>query len=140
MANFLRSEDKPLELQMTPMIDCVFLLLIFFMSTAKMDLENELNLNLPPEIEAAASLNVPIKIDVSPDGDIFLGGEKYDVGTLSKILYVANSKREKRDLPVAIFGDPDARHKSIVMVLDACGLAGVSNVSVATFGEEPPGG
>lgn len=136
MSSFAGTEDRPLELQMTPMIDCVFLLLIFFMSTAKYDLESELNLNLPPELQAdVASLSVPVKIDVDAEGEFYLQGEKTTRDHLMKILYTANKGRKEGDLPVAIYGDPECRHKDVVNVLDACGIAGVWNVSVATFGE-----
>ena len=132
-----RGEDEELELQMTPMIDVVFLLLIFFMCTTKFQLENELDLNLPPERQDdVASLSVPIKIEITAKGDILFDGVKTGQRRLARVLASLNSSRREGDLPVAIYGDPEARHRDIVRVLDACGMAGVWNVSVATFGEE----
>ena len=137
MSFLRRGDEEETELQMTPMIDVVFLLLIFFMCTTRFQLENELDLNLPPERETdTASQVVPIKIEVTSQGDILLEGKKTDEATLTRTLTTINSNRKKRDLPVALYGDPESRHRDIVRVLDACGRAEVWNVSVATFGQD----
>ena len=137
MAFLNRGDEDEAELQMTPMIDVVFLLLVFFMCTTRFQLENELDLNLPPEHETdSASQVVPIKIEVTSKGDFLLEGKKTDEATLARTLTTINSNRKRRDLPVALYGDPESRHRDIVRVLDICGRAEVWNVSVATFGPE----
>jgi biopolymer transport protein ExbD len=122
-----------LVLELTPMIDVVFLLLIFFMlATTFMDPEREIDLDLP---EAGSSLareveHEEIIINVMRDGSLSLGDRHVDRETLAAEL--ERAARVDPNRSVTIRGDRDARHESIVSVMDACGKAGLSNLAVGT--------
>ena len=123
-----------LVLELTPMIDVVFLLLIFFMlATTFADPEREIDLDLP---EAASSLVKEIDreeliINVSSDGSVSLGSQQLDSEALLSELVQAARVDPTRS--VTIRGDRGARHEAIVAVMDACGQAGLRNLAVGTI-------
>jgi biopolymer transport protein ExbD len=123
-----------LVLELTPLIDVVFLLLIFFMlATTFMDPEREIDLDLP---EATSSLavetsNDDLIINVMRDGRLKLGESAVDRdGLLAELRRAA---RRDPGTPVTIRGDRRVAHEVIVGVMDACGQAGLRNLSVGTI-------
>jgi biopolymer transport protein ExbD len=123
-----------LVLNLTPMIDVVFLLLIFFMlATTFMDPEREIDLDLP---EAASSLardmqQDEIIINVMRDGVLKLGDSEVDRdGLLAELRRAA---RQDPEIAVTIRGDRLVTHEVIVSVMDACGQAGLRNLAVGTL-------
>ena len=123
-----------LVLNLTPMIDVVFLLLIFFMvATTFLDPEREIDLELPEaESGSAAEQELDeIVINVRRDGAIVFRGETWERGA-----FVAELKRLARidpETPVTIRGDREAHHQHIVGVMDACGVAGFVSLAVGTL-------
>ena len=113
-------EDKP-EVQMTSMMDCIFLLLIFFLVSSQLKkIEKEVPVELPHaqatrEIKMTPDL---IKVTVSAKGDIFVCGNKVGPGGLRSALQAA--AKENRDRKVIVDGDIYAPFRAVVQVLDAC--------------------
>ncbi len=131
----IRTQSGPsnLVLDLTPMIDVVFLLLIFFMiATTFADPEREIELDLP-EAEAAAqaeSEKETLIINVLADGSVLLRGESLD--TLSLDAALRRAAKQSSETEVTIRGDRLARHQAIVSVMDACGRAGLTRLAVGT--------
>ena len=125
-------------LNLTPMIDVVFLLLVFFMvATTFLDPEREIDVDLPTADSAGAVERPPeeVVITVTSDGAVVVRGEPRDAQALLDLLRAA-AQRDP-ETPVTIRGDREARHAAIVGVMDACGTAGLFNLSVGTTaGEE----
>ena len=123
-----------LSLNLTPMIDVVFLLLIFFMvATSFLEPEKELGVELPQADSGAVQdlEDDELVITVFRDGRIALEGE-----TLERIQLIERLRGAAERNPttsVTIRGDREARHESIVTVMDACGLAGITNLAVGTL-------
>jgi biopolymer transport protein ExbD len=133
----VRIKNEPLEddavLNITPMIDVVFLLLIFFMvATTFLNPEREIEVDLPTADSAGAVERPPeeIVITVRADGAVFVQGETRDRDGLLALLRAAAQHDPKT--PVTIRGDRSARHEAVVGVMDACGSAGLFNLSVGT--------
>jgi biopolymer transport protein ExbD len=122
-------------MNLTTMTDIVFLMLIFFMlATTYADPERALGVELP---SASSSVEPPpreLVINVLEDGSFVLGGEVLDRDQLRARL--ASTARSAPDTPVTIRGHRLARHEAIVTVMDACGLAGLTNLSVGTARDE----
>lgn len=121
-------------LSMAPLIDVVFLLLIFFMvATTYLDPERELEVDLPVAESAGASEEAPdeIVISILSDGQLVCGGREVDEGELSVLL--ADAADKNRETPVTIRGDRRVQHENVVNVLDACGTAGLYNLAVGTI-------
>lgn len=132
----LRVDEQLEELSpnLTPMIDVVFQLLLFFMlATTFREPERELEVELP-RAESGSEVREPaleLVIHVLRDGGVLLEGERVERERLAQRLASA-AERDPRT-PVTIRGDRAAQHESIVGVLDACGLAGLSNLSLGTL-------
>jgi biopolymer transport protein ExbD len=119
-------------IQMAPLIDCVFLLLIFFLVTAALREEViELVVDLP-EAGAATkntALEDTIVVSVTKDGAIHLQGKPVSVMTLHKELRKA---AQKAGLRVRVDGDRAAAFSQIAYVLDLCAFEGLKNVGIRT--------
>jgi len=131
--------NQELSLDMTPMIDMVFQLMIFFLVTIKMDQDN---INL--EIKLAQAPNGPaieekdprtIIIEVDKAGDVFLAGTRVTPRYLRGILRTAVN-RQGFGLPVLVRGDMKTRHSEIRQVLDTCSEVGLWRIRFAAIKQE----
>lgn len=134
------SGDGDVGFQIAPMVDVVFVLLLFFMASAGSQVvEKELNINLPSGRSASAvpgAPSTPIIIDIFPDGRVQLNNRIFDnpaskeLPQLRAWLKDTIDKFGDRD-PVIIRPDPETRHERIMDVLNAAAASGVSKL---TFG------
>ena len=133
------SASEEMTLNLTSLIDVVFLLLIFFMvATTFLDPEREIDLDLPEAESSTMPEEAPdqIVINVFEDGRISLAGHTVDRDGLLATLRQA--ARVNPTTPVTIRGARLVAHERIVAVMDACGVAGLSNLAVGTL--QPSGG
>lgn len=133
-------EDE-IAVNLTSLIDVVFLLLVFFMvSTTFLDPEREIELDLPQAESGAESDAGPeeLVINVLADGRVSLAGRQLDDEALRSSL--ERAARKNPDTPVTIRGDASVAHARIVAVMDACALAGLSNLAVGTIRSTRSGG
>ncbi len=131
----IREEDGVEEfvLNLTPMIDVVFLLLIFFMvSTTFLDDEQQIDVELPKAESAGEQVETPdeITLTITEEGLVFHQGVPLAKEQLLDLL--RSAAQHDAETPVTIRGHREARHEAIVGVMDACGLAGLSNLAVGT--------
>ena len=120
--NILKSEDK---INMTPMIDVVFLLLIYFMFLP-LSQEADIGIRLPSNTPPAENLDLPSEhiIDVYPNGLILLNGapmDSLDDRTMSRLTRTLtrlknSSDRAGIDTVVKIQADPDSPHQRAIDV------------------------
>jgi biopolymer transport protein ExbD len=130
---FSSRQPEPAGIQLAPMIDIVFLLLIFFIVTWQFSRsETELNVSVPTA-EEGAELTRPkgeIIINVLSDGVIRVEGATVDLAQLhDKLSAIA---RQFENQPVRIRGDGSVAYQRIVEVIDTCQKAGIWNISFAT--------
>lgn len=128
-----KSDEEP-NLNLTPMIDVVFQLLVFFMvATTFLDPEKEIGIELPEALSGESSVadDQQLIINVFADGHIVLSGRDLPSDDLLPVLKAA--ARADPDRPVTIRGDRLVHHERIVAVMDACGQAGLLNLSVGTL-------
>jgi biopolymer transport protein ExbD len=127
------------QLDMTPMIDVVFQLIIFFVTTVDMQ-----NKALETQIRMAMSPNGPIEeqkdprtvvVDVDKDGEISIMRTPLREGQLLAILNKARNE-SGQSTPVVIRGDTAAKHESIKRVMDICGKAGLWKIRFAALKEK----
>jgi len=125
--------DEP-EVNLTPLIDVVFLLLIFFMVSTTFEHQSRIQVELP---EASAEPTTPdaesLEIIVDAQGRYFIGDEQV-VNSRLKTLKGAISKviGERTDMPVIVRADANSPHQSVVTVLDATSQLGLTRISLAT--------
>lgn len=137
--------NEKTELQIAPLIDVVFLLLIFFMVTSSLKrAEADLNLSLPGVVAQSEQLEIPDEqiIEVKADGSVLLNQRKYVAGSVEDmkqlehllLRYRQASELSMTKAVITIAADDDSSHAQVVDVLNACAGAGIKNIS---FGNAP---
>lgn len=127
------TDFEELVINLTPLIDVVFLLLIFFMvATTFLDPEREIDVELPTAQSAGEPQRTPeeIVLNVLQDGRVFHDGTQLTDDDLRLLL--KRAAQHDPETPVTIRGHRLAQHQSIVSVMDACGSAGLFNLAVGT--------
>ncbi len=132
------SEDGDAGFQIAPMVDVVFVLLLFFMASAGSQIvEKELNINLPSgrtENAQPGTPSTPIIIDIFPDGQVQLNNRVYDNPTDKELPELRAWLKDTIDKfgdkdPVIIRPDPQTKHERIMDVLNSAAAAGVKNLT-----------
>jgi len=134
--------NKKAELEIAPLIDVVFLLLIYFMVTASLiKKEADLSFMLPAKVDTSDPIELPIEvlIEVTELGDIMINGMVFgrDEKNLDDLIGQLLTLREAADssgseLIVNIMPADKALHGRITRVMDACAAADVKNMSFST--------
>lgn len=133
--NFSKKQrnNKKIILDITPLIDVVFLLIIFFMLTSSFILQPGIKVNLPSAQSAHTQSSKDIIITMTNTGQLFLNDEKVLVSELQirleKLLNHSNKKF------VIIKADRDTLHGFVVRVLDIAKSAGAERLAIATTPE-----
>ena len=126
-----RANDEA-EINITPMLDIVFIMLIFFIVTTSFVKEKGLEVSRPsnsPPKEVQKNKG-PIVVKVDANGNITMKGRMLDRKAVQANL--EREKAEKPDSPLIIAAHPDAETDALVTILDAAEAVGVGSVSVAT--------
>lgn len=143
----LKTLNQPiLKVDMTPMIDCVFLLLIFFMVSSTMHRqEADISFALPGVADQSEPVEIPDEqiIEIFDDGSVVLNELKYDspdsrdmpelLDTLIRFKATADANKVQAMITIAPTGE--VKHQRVVDVLNACAAAKIANVTFATEGE-----
>ena len=133
---FQRQRREEININLTPLIDVVFLLLIFFMITTTFTKESHLSIRLPESSSDSASVPQEIEtldVVVGVDGQYSVNGQPLvtsDALTLKRALLKLAG--EQRDQPFIITADANASHQSVVTVMDVAGQLGFAQLSIST--------
>ncbi len=128
-----RRQRQAAEINMAPMLDMVFILLIFFLVTTSFVKESGVEVQRPTAATARAEKSSSLQIGISSDGQVFAGGRRVDVRSIRAI--VERFLAENPDGSVLIVADRETRTGLTVRVLDFCRLAGARRVAVAASRE-----
>jgi biopolymer transport protein ExbD len=129
-----RKEDN-VEINLTPLIDVVFLLLIFFMVSTTFDRHAKLKVQLP---EASAKMEQkqeePIVLSIDANGKYYINDRQVvntQLDTLKKAL--RKSIGDKKDVALVLRADAKTPHQSVVRAMDAASQLGLTRLSIATL-------
>ncbi|TMP48577.1 MULTISPECIES: biopolymer transporter ExbD [unclassified Pseudoalteromonas] len=125
----LFQEDDAEEINMTPMLDVVFIMLIFFIVTASFVKEAGIDVNRPEAATAVKKERANILVAISDKGEIWINKRQVDVRAVQ-----ANIERLKAENPqgsVVIQADKKATTDILIKVMDASRAAGAFDVSIA---------
>ena len=125
----LQDQDEKEDIDMTPMLDVVFILLIFFIVTASFVKEAGIDVNRPEAATAVKKERANILVAISDKGDIWINKRKVDVRSVQ-----ANIERLKAENPqgtVVIQADQKSTTDTLIKVMDSARAAGVYDVSIA---------
>lgn len=137
--NYLAQDDA---YDLTPMIDIVFLLLIYFMvTTALVKEEADMGIKLPANVPADPSADLPQEqvVEIFASGEVLLNGARmdgYDNRNMSELTHTLRRLKAANDrggfkTSVTIIADPDSLHQRSVDVLNACASAEIKFVMFA---------
>lgn len=117
------------DINMTPLIDMVFILLIFFIVTTSFVKETGVDVSRPSAKTAVSKELANILIAIKPNGEVWMDGRQIDQRAVR-----ANVERMHAENPegsVIILADKEAKTGLLIEVMDQARLAGVANVSIA---------
>ena len=123
---------------MVPLIDCMFLLLVFFIySMLSMVLHRGIKIDLPEARTAPVHKEDYLSISVTKSGEIYLEQAPVTIEELGGRL--RQSRAARPDLKVFIGGDREARYEQVIRVMDLVRQVGISQVALETKWKEAPG-
>ncbi|MDM1715582.1 ExbD/TolR family protein [Thiopseudomonas alkaliphila] len=131
-----RYSDQTVEdtgIDLTPMLDVVFIMLIFFIVTSTFIKESGVEVNRPQANSASAQDNANILIAVTADGQVWLDKQAVDVRSVRS--HVERLRQEHPEGLVVVQADQEARTGLVVQVMDQARLAGVTDVALAASTE-----
>jgi biopolymer transport protein ExbD len=126
--------EEESSVNLTPLIDVVFLLLIFFMVSTTFDTTSELKIELPK----ASARVTPDELDritilINPKGNYFLNGKRLKNNSADLLLAeIQQLAGQRNDVPVVIQSDATSPVQSMVTALDVVSHAGLTRLSIAT--------
>lgn len=126
-------------ISLTPLIDCMFLLVIFIMIVARFDPEGGIPVNLPTARSSGAAKADLIHVTVTDAGKVFLGDNEVPVEDLDRRLVEARTALgdpDGNETVLVVHGDKDALHGKVVEVMDAAARAKQKKVTIRTRGGE----
>ncbi|MBC2595328.1 biopolymer transporter ExbD [Ruficoccus amylovorans] len=142
MARLRKKPDERVGIPIAPMIDCVFLLLIYFMLSSTLEKqEADLSFELPGTVEQVAPLEFPDEqiIEIRDDGQAVVNDYAYDrpdspsYQELAAMLarYQSACRANQSEARVTLSPADGTAHQAVVKVMDACARAGVNDVQFA---------
>jgi len=125
---------EELQIDMTPMIDCVFQLLIFFMVTTVFAVQSGLKVDLPQASTSDAPPEKDLSITISEKGEMDLNGTMVTIDNLEEQLRIQKDIFGSKVL--IIKADNKSRHGVVVDVMDAAKIVGIEQLAIATDEKE----
>jgi len=124
-----RREEISLGISMAPLIDIVFLLLIFFMLTSHLDSSSGINISLP-DVSQRLSLNPSDNLTVVLDkhGDCYLNKSKI---SLSALYSTIKDSALGKNIGLTLSADKDVKHGRVVEIMDLAKKAGVESITIS---------
>jgi biopolymer transport protein ExbD len=125
-----RKESTKARIEIIPMIDVIFFLLVFFMvSTLSMTINRGLPVNLPTAATSQKDLRENFNLTLTQEGEMFLNNEPIALQDLG--LRVKAALASEPELMVIINADGEVRHSAVVEAMDELRLAGVARLAIA---------
>ena len=125
--------DGETAIELSPLIDCVFILLIFFIVTTVFVEETGIEVDKPQAASASQLEKTSILIALTDKGQVVYGGREIGVGGVQPLV-----KRllRQEDVPVIIQADSSSRTGVLTRIIDQAKLAGATKVSLATSADQ----
>lgn len=135
---FRRQKTAELSVNLTPLIDVVFLLLIFFMVSTSFTASTQLAINLPEaDGEPAPKSASRLTLSIDAAGVFSLNDELIPGNPQGIRRALRTAAGDRRDIPMTIAADGSAAHRHVVMALDAANKLGFQQLTIAA--QRPPG-
>lgn len=132
---FPRKPREPVDINLAPLIDVVFILLLFFVVTTTFTRETQLKVDLPEAVSGTPPevMKTPLEILVGVDGSFALNGKslsKNDLASLMEALRLESGG--DKSLPVMLSADGQVPHQAVVTAMDAASKLGFAHLRITT--------
>jgi len=127
------AEEEENEINLTPMLDVVFIMLIFFIVTATFIKEAGIQVERPDTTTAESQDDAAILIAISPADEIWIDRKERDPRTIRSVIERLHAENPKGS--IVIQADEGSTHETLVIVMEAAKAAGVTNVAIASDNE-----
>jgi len=134
LRTFHRARRKP-EISIAPLIDVVFLLVIFFAVTTTFTRETGVDINRPTAAKAGVLPGQSLLIGIDKDGGLWMEGGEVELSQIRRI--IAERLERTEDLNIVVVADKESLTGRVVDVLDECKQAGAKKLSIAAKVEHP---
>ena len=131
--NLPRRKQKDVGIEMGPLMDIVFILLIFFVVTSSFTRETGVDVTKPQAQSASQLEKENLLIAITREGTIHMNERQVDLASLQDILKQSLAKAPDRE--AVVIADKESETGVLVQVIDMCNLAGVKKVSLAAQAE-----
>lgn len=131
-------KEDTVDVNLTPLIDVVFLLLIFFMVTTTFDRHARLKVSLPESsAKATQQQKEPLVLSIDAKGNYFLNDRQLvnrQLATLKQALQktIGQDVKDYADVALVLRADANTPHYSVVRAMDAASQLGLTHLSIAT--------
>ena len=126
----MHQEEEENEINLTPMLDVVFIMLIFFIVTATFIKEAGIQVERPDTVTADSQEDAAILIAISPNDEIWIDRQERDPRAVRGIIERLHAENPKGS--IVIQADEESTHEMLVVVMEAAKAAGVTNVAIAS--------
>ncbi len=126
-------DEEENEINLTPMLDVVFIMLIFFIVTATFIKEAGIQVERPDTFTADSQDDAAILIAISPNDEIWIDRAERDPRAVRGIIERLHAENPKGS--IVIQADEGSTHEMLVVVMEAAKAAGVTNVAIASDNE-----
>ncbi len=125
--------EEDVNINLTPLIDVVFLLLIFFMVSTTFDTTSQLKIRLPEASEnQAESQPQALNLLIDADGNFFLNARQLTNSRSATLKAALERSMAGKKMPIVIQSDAGSPVQSLVTAMDVVGQLGLTQVSIAT--------
>jgi biopolymer transport protein ExbD len=127
-------KDEGVEVNLTPLIDVVFLLLIFFMVSTTFDRHARLKVSLPESsAKASQQQKEPLVLSIDAKGNYFINDRQVVNKTLDTLKQAIHKTiGDDKDIAMVLRADANTPHQAVVRAMDAASQLGLSKLSIAT--------
>jgi len=126
----LGEEDEGEEINLTPMLDVVFIMLIFFIVTATFIKEAGIQIERPDTVSADMQEDAAILIAISANDEIWIDRKERDPRGIREVIERLHAENPKGS--IVIQADEDSTNEMLVIIMEAAKAAGVSNIAIAS--------
>ncbi|MBS7325432.1 MAG: biopolymer transporter ExbD [Thiopseudomonas sp.] len=134
---FPRKPREPVDINLAPLIDVVFILLLFFVVTTTFTRETQLRVDLPEAVTGTPPeerYSQPLEILVGQDGRYAVNGQPLASNDLNAIMgALIEASAGQKDMPVTLSADGKAPHQAVVTAMDAASKLGFVQLRITTI-------
>jgi len=127
----ISAEEEEATIDLTPMLDVVFIMLIFFIVTASFIKEAGIDVNRPFAPTAAEQADAAILVAISADDEIWIDRRMVDINNVRTVIEKLHRENPKGSL--VIQADEESTNAMLVVVMEAAKVAGVANVAISAL-------